>query len=236
MDSKSSEEEKISSYKNNFEQKLKKVSNQELYLLTKKYLVSFHLAKKFPRWKLKFIYNECLKRNRKIYDDALQDALITIHSFDKNHSLFDTQVVDIQRIDHLNKTELEIYLNSVAAGEGIPIFSQISPKTLFNELSKFFISDNVFFCQVSGLSMIEAGINNNSILIVEKVTKPDNNDIVVFAMDGELFVKRYLKKGKNIIFKSENENYPDIVPNQYNNIEILGVVRYVINKPKSKEK
>jgi len=85
---------------------------------------------------------------------------------------------------------------------------------------------NVYLLRVKGLSMIDAGIHEGDLLLVEKTTIARVGDIVVANLDGEWTVK-YLreKKGKRYL-EAANEDYDDLWPEQ--SLEIGGVVRSVI--------
>ena len=48
-----------------------------------------------------------------------------------------------------------------------------------------------FFMRVSGNSMINAGIFDDDIVIVDKSIKPQNGKIVIAVLDGELLIRRY---------------------------------------------
>jgi len=74
--------------------------------------------------------------------------------------------------------------------------------------------------------MIDAGIFEGDLLLVEKTNQARIGDIVVGNLDGEWTVK-YLreKKGKKYL-EAANEDYPDLHPEQ--SLEIGGVVRSVI--------
>ena len=58
--------------------------------------------------------------------------------------------------------------------------------------------------------MIDVGIYEGDILIVEKTKTVKNRDIVVALLDGETTVKRYLKKGDEIFLVPENKTLKPI--------------------------
>jgi len=86
--------------------------------------------------------------------------------------------------------------------------------------------DKVYLLRVKGLSMIDAGIHEGDMLLVEKRENARPGDIVVACMDGEWTVK-YLreKRGKQYL-EPANEDYEDLWPEE--SLEIGGVVRSVI--------
>jgi DNA polymerase V len=48
-----------------------------------------------------------------------------------------------------------------------------------------------FFMRVSGSSMINAGIYDGDIVIVDRSIKPANGKIVIAVIDGEMLIRRY---------------------------------------------
>lgn len=78
----------------------------------------------------------------------------------------------------------------------------------------------VFALNVNGESMINAGIFDNDIIIVEKTSIASNGDIVV-AMnnDNEVTLKRFFKEKDHFRLQPENDYMEPII---LNNISILG--------------
>ena len=81
-----------------------------------------------------------------------------------------------------------------------------------------------YFLRASGLSMIEAGIFDNDILVVDRAIKPRHNHIVVAVVDGDFTVKYLYQRAGRIKLKAANPTYPDIVPKEGQTIEVWGVV------------
>jgi DNA polymerase V len=81
-----------------------------------------------------------------------------------------------------------------------------------------------YFLRASGQSMIEAGIFDNDILVVDRAIKPRHNHIVVAVVDGDFTVKRLYQRAGRIKLKAANPTYPDIVPQEGQTIEVWGVV------------
>lgn len=81
------------------------------------------------------------------------------------------------------------------------------------------------FClRVEGDSMINAGIFDGDLVLVDPGLKPKNGDIVVALVDQGNTVKTYIedKVSKKVYLKAENSEYPDIHPME--SLEIQGVV------------
>jgi DNA polymerase V len=76
--------------------------------------------------------------------------------------------------------------------------------------------------------MINAGINDKDILIVDKSLEPKNNKIAVCFIDGEFTVKRINVEKECVYLMPENENYQPIKVTDENELVIWGIVTYVI--------
>lgn len=87
-----------------------------------------------------------------------------------------------------------------------------------------------FFARVSGQSMINAGLDDNDLLVIDRSLEPEHNKIAVCFLDGEFTVKR-LKVEKGIVWlQPENDNYKPIRITEENNFVIWGIVTTVIKK------
>jgi len=87
-----------------------------------------------------------------------------------------------------------------------------------------------FFVRTSGDSMIEAGIHNNDILVVDRSLEAKNGSIVIAVVNGELTVKRLHIQGKTMTLKPENPHYPDLTITEEMAFQIWGVVTSVIHE------
>tara|TARA_B100001778_G_scaffold308296_1_gene288960 strand:+ start:288 stop:776 length:489 start_codon:yes stop_codon:yes gene_type:complete len=81
-----------------------------------------------------------------------------------------------------------------------------------------------FFVRVNGDSMINAGIHDNDILIVDRSLKPSHGKIVIAVVDGQMTVKRLYKQSGKLILMPENKNFKPIEVTENMSIEIWGVV------------
>lgn len=87
-----------------------------------------------------------------------------------------------------------------------------------------------FFVRAHGESMINAGIHNNDLLIVDRSVPAEHNRIVIAALDGELTVKRLVRRDGKVFLAAANPDYPDFDITHSEYIHIWGVVRYAIHK------
>jgi SOS regulatory protein LexA len=82
--------------------------------------------------------------------------------------------------------------------------------------------------RVKGDSMVDAGILDGDLVVVEKVPSAKRGDIVVAIVDGEFTLKRLdLERGR-FVLKPENKGYPVIRPEGA--LEIFGVMVGLVRK------
>lgn len=96
--------------------------------------------------------------------------------------------------------------NDIAAGKPIFINSDEQgefylPKQWFNEREQYFI------LKIRGDSMIDAGIDNEDFVIIEKQSNINNRDIVAVDIDGNATLKRIMPMGDTVLLISENQAY-----------------------------
>lgn len=88
--------------------------------------------------------------------------------------------------------------------------------------------ESTFVLHVSGDSMIEAGIHEGDLVVIDRQQSVRPGDIVVANVDGEWTLKYYQKRGGSIVLLPANKLYKPIYPEQ--SLEIAGVVTSVIRK------
>ncbi|MFC1652837.1 LexA family protein [Planctomycetota bacterium] len=86
-----------------------------------------------------------------------------------------------------------------------------------------------FFVRVSGYSMIGAGIHPDDLLIVDRSLEPKDKSVVIVNLNGETMVKRLRIKNRRVYLEADNEDYPDFIVVQEDELEVWGVVTYVIH-------
>lgn len=90
-------------------------------------------------------------------------------------------------------------------------------------------SATTFLVHVTGQSMIDAGIHENDLLIVDRNIPPRDGKIVIAAIDGQLTVKRLCKKNNQLFLMPENKKFKPILVTEENDMIIWGVVTNVIH-------
>lgn len=97
-------------------------------------------------------------------------------------------------------------------------------------LDEFLIGNKeaTFMLRVKGDSMIDAGIVEGDMVLVERGKTPKPGQIVIAAVDGEFTMKYYRKKGDVVFLEAANKNYAPIYPTS--ELKIEAIVQAVIRK------
>jgi DNA polymerase V len=90
--------------------------------------------------------------------------------------------------------------------------------------------DSTFFVRAKGNSMVGAGIFDNDLLVVDKSLIPVSGNIVIAVIDGELTVKRLIKRDGKIILKPENPRFNEIELQDGQELQVWGVVTSTVKK------
>ena len=83
---------------------------------------------------------------------------------------------------------------------------------------------STFLVRASGDSMIDAGIRDGDLLIVDRNMKASNGKVVVAAIDGELTVKFLIEKKGTAVLMPANPKFMPIPINSESGVHIWGVV------------
>jgi len=139
------------------------------------------------------------------------------------------RVTEIYGLDQSTKLELPLFSSRVPAGFPSPGDDYIDQTLDLNELVKH--PSDTFLVKVEGDSMINAGIYDGDILVVDRALEADNNKVVVASLDGELTVKRLSIKDTRVLLMPDNPKYEPIEIRPLSDFRIMGVVTFVIHKP-----
>jgi repressor LexA len=85
-----------------------------------------------------------------------------------------------------------------------------------------------FLLKVTGDSMIEAGIHEGDLVIIERGGSPKFGDIVLACVDGEWTLKYYHKGASGVELVPANPKYPVIRPEK--ELTLGGIVRAVMRR------
>jgi len=127
------------------------------------------------------------------------------------------------------KLTVPFYLHKAGAGFPSPATDYIEEDVDLN----IHLIKNVpatFIIRVQGISMMDVGIYDGDLLVVDKSLKPKNFSTVVASVHDELVVKNFVKEKDEQFLTSSSKKIEDkIVINNDSEIFIWGVVTYVIH-------
>ena len=103
---------------------------------------------------------------------------------------------------------------------GLPILATENIEDTFPVPLDYIKHDKeLFMLRVSGKSMINAGINDNDLAIIESTNHAINGDIVVALIDDSATIKRFFKEKNHIRLQPENDSMEPII---VDDCQILG--------------
>lgn len=95
---------------------------------------------------------------------------------------------------------------------GVPILATENVEDTFPIPLDYIKHDKeLFMLRVSGQSMINAGINNDDLAIIESTNHAINGDIVVALIDDSATIKRFFKEKDHIRLQPENDSMDPII-------------------------
>jgi DNA polymerase V len=87
-----------------------------------------------------------------------------------------------------------------------------------------------FFFRMKGDAMMDAGIFDGDVLIVDRSVKPSNGKVIIAILNGELLVRRFHKNFTSAFLMAGNERYKSINLAEFSDFAVWGVVVYSIHE------
>ena len=127
------------------------------------------------------------------------------------------------------KLTVPFYLHKAGAGFPSPATDYIEEDVDLN----VHLIKNVpatFIIRVQGKSMMDVGIYDGDLLVVDKSLKPKNFSTVIANVHDELVVKSFVKeKDEQFLTSGSNKIEDKIIINRDSDVFVWGVVTYVIH-------
>lgn len=137
--------------------------------------------------------------------------------------------LEIKKIEESSNLELQVFDSRIQAGFPSPAQGSFADSVDLNH--ELINNPAATFCaRVIGDSMIDSGINEGDMLIIDRSIEPSDGDIAVCFIDGDFTVKRILIKNDEISLVPANRKYPVIRVPKESNFVIWGVVSHIIKK------
>jgi DNA polymerase V len=130
--------------------------------------------------------------------------------------------------DRSTKWARPLFLASVSAGFPSPAEDYIEGRL---DLNRHLIKHPAatFFVRVAGDSMLGAGIHPGDILVVDRALEPQDSNVVIAVIDGELTVKRISQRSGKLFLVPDNQAYEPLEIVEAMEFEVWGVVTSVIH-------
>ena len=116
-------------------------------------------------------------------------------------------------------------VGQVAAGE--PILAQENIENYFPIPTEFMPNSQTFLLKVKGESMINAGILDGDMVLVEQTSTASNGDMVVALIDDGATVKTFYKEEGIFRLQPENDSMDPIIVKEVSILgKVIGVFRF----------
>jgi len=124
---------------------------------------------------------------------------------------------------------LPLYLSPVEAGFPSPAEDYLDRRL---DLHEHLVRNraSTFFLRAHGDAMTGAGIHDGDLLVVDRAEAATHNKVIIAALDGELTVKRLVRRKGLVLLALENPEYAEIDITEHEHVHVWGVVTYAIHK------
>ncbi len=129
--------------------------------------------------------------------------------------------------DESENVTIPISNNTISAGFPSPA-DDFKEKRISLDKTLIKNKEATFYARVSGKSMIDAGLDDGDLLIIDRSLEAEHGKIAVCFLDGEFTVKRLHIEKNTIILMPENKSYKPIKVSKDTDLLIWGVVTYVV--------
>lgn len=130
--------------------------------------------------------------------------------------------------DGLSRLQIPLFTSRISAGFASPADDHLETRIDLNQLL-IHRPSATFMLKVKGDSMIEAGIFDGDLLVVDRSIEAVNGSIVIASMHGDLTVKRLIKTEKGVWLKPENPDFKAVRIGEDSDFEIWGCVKHAIH-------
>jgi DNA polymerase V len=138
------------------------------------------------------------------------------------------EITEIYGFQPYSLARVPLYQMSVSAGTPVPVDDEIEREIDLNEFLVIHPAAT-FFARVSGESMMQYGIANGDILVVDTAVEPTDGKIVVVSLNGEFTIKIFRINNNEIFLESQNGQFLPLMSEPYLELKPIGVVTKVIH-------
>jgi len=140
-------------------------------------------------------------------------------------------VLDFYTPDFTTELKLPLAGSPVSAGFPSPAEDYIE---IALDLNKELIKhpEATFYARVKGHSMINAGIEDGDLLVIDKALEPKDGATAICLLDGEFTVKRLAVLEDGVYLMPTNAAFKPTKITADNDFVVWGIVAYIIHKPR----
>ncbi|MBQ6078854.1 MAG: translesion error-prone DNA polymerase V autoproteolytic subunit [Muribaculaceae bacterium] len=138
--------------------------------------------------------------------------------------------IKISEVKSTEKTSgLQFFEGRVQAGFPSPAQGEYADSI---DLNRALITNPAatFCARVMGDSMVDAGINEGDLLIIDRSLPPHDGSIAVCFIDGDFTVKRLSVRDEGLFLTPANAQFPEIPVTDDSNFQVWGVVSHIIKR------
>jgi DNA polymerase V len=137
--------------------------------------------------------------------------------------------VKIFPAEHFSEWGLPYAGRQITAGFPSPAEDYLEPAL---DLNKVLIKNPsaTFYGRVKGLSMKDAGVDHDDLLVIDKSLEYRNNALAVCFLNGEFTLKRIRRINGQLYLMPANRDYEPIPVTEDAEFMVWGIVTYIIKK------
>lgn len=135
----------------------------------------------------------------------------------------------IAPISNSKNIKIPLVQSRISAGFPSPADDYLDPAI---DLNEHLITNPAatFLVRVKGTSMMEAGIYEGDVLVVDRSISASDNHVIIAMLDGEFMVKRLRQSAGKTFLEAANKIYAPIELKGEQELVVWGVVTYVIHR------
>lgn len=139
------------------------------------------------------------------------------------------KISQVNTADSEKSSGLQFFETRVQAGFPSPVQGEYADSI---DLNRTLITNPAatFCARVIGDSMVEAGINEGDLLIIDRSITPHDGNIAVCFIDGDFTVKRLSVRPDGVFLTPANASFPELRVTEDNNFQVWGVVSHIVKR------
>jgi len=140
-----------------------------------------------------------------------------------------SKIIEILKPDRAESLNIKLSDTPVNAGFPSPAENHLE-NTM--DLNKALVKNpsSTFYARVKGESMINDGVEDGDLLVIDRSVEPYENCLAVCFLEGEFTLKRVRLEGDELLLVPANEKFKPIRVKKDNDFYVWGVVRYLIKR------